>query len=298
MRARHWIVFIAAFVLFVQPPAAVDAAKNNKSPGQRGSKNKKNNNKKKSGGGSSVAKVSNNLRQKFGGIAAGKLPAALISYQTAKSKVKDAELALTRLMRDIEIDKQENRREIARRVQLARETYVNSERYYGETMVRIRNRLKRDSQYRNTKSELSRARDRYDQHKAENGGSTDAILALGEIVELESQLEEMEYDAMGTDQDALQAKSNYEDAKRDYNAARRELLDADHGSDFNRSAVKQAYQAVEDARRQAAAKGRIVQQYKYLIKTATFQRTVLGAGGSKTSGGKNKARKAKKGKRR
>ena len=102
--------------------------------------------------------------------------------------------------------------------------------------------------------------------------------------------------AMGVDQEALQAKTRYQQAKQDYLDSRRELINSN--SDFNghRSQIKLAYQNVEDARRDAAAKGRIVQQYKDLIKTATFQRQTLGAGTAKSTG--NRARRAKKGKSR
>lgn len=299
MHARLLIVLVAAISLIAMPTTPAHAAKKGSSPGKKGSQGKKSNNKKNngSGGGSSVAKVSNNLRQKFGGIAAGKLPEAVIAYANARAKVKDAESSLTRLMRDLAAQKIEDRREVATRVQLARETYINAERYYGETMRRIQNRLKTDSQYRNLKSDLAKAQEKYNDVKQEDPESNESILTLGEVVDLESQLKELEYDAMGTDKEGLQAKSNYEDAKRDYNSTRRELLEIDHGSSGNRAQVKQAYQEVEDARRFASAKAHEVQQYKSLIKTATFQKTVLGTSSpNKNSGGK--ARKARKPNRR
>lgn len=298
MPFRRLTILLTAFVLIALPVASVDAAKK----GSSGSPGKKKNNKSKSkgGGGSSVAKVSTNLRSKFGGIAAGKLPAALIAYSAARSAIHDAETKLTRLLRDIQSQKDSNRREISNSILLARETYVQSERDYAQTMVRIRTRLRRDNEYRVLKSDLADAREALEAARKEDPSGSDAILALGEVIDLEAQMQEMEYDAMGTDQDAMQAKTDFEDAKRNYNASRRELLTSGNDYNSNRSQVKQAYEAVEDARRAAAAKGRIVQQYKSLIHTATFQRPTIGSRSTKVASGRknnknnNKNKKKKK----
>ena len=274
------LTIVLACVLVIDLTGVADSAHGYpRSPGQQ--KNKKNQRKGKqqkshgNGAPATVAGVSVNLRQTFGQIAAGKLPQAMLDYQAAANRVREADAYLAKIQREVETTRQGVRVEVATRVTDLRRDAVQVNRDYAEAMLRIQERLKTNGTYRAVSLQLEKARSKYDSEAALNSTGSEAILALGAVSRFEKQLKEMENEALNADQDAVSAKSAYDDLKQQYKDAQRELYTAP-GESGRRQEIADAYEALVIARRDAAAKARIVAEYKSLLHTATHVKPMVG----------------------
>ncbi len=255
-----------------------------RSPGQQKNKNKKKsggNKRSSSGGGggsaapATVPGVSMNLRNNFGQIAASRLPQAILDYEAAANRVREADAYLVKIQREVEMARQGTRVEVATRVSELRRDAVQVNKDYAEAMLRVQERLRTNSLYRSASLQMEKARSKYDAHAALSPTSSEAILALGEVSRHEKQLKEMENEAINADQDALSAKTAYEELKQQYKDTQRELH-APPAESGRRQEIADAYAALVNARRDAAAKARILAEYKALIHAATYQKPIVG----------------------
>lgn len=251
-----------------------------RSPSQKNkSKGKTNKNKGKSSAPArapaTVPGVSINLRNTFGQIAASKLPQAILDYEAAANRVREAEIYLVKIQREVEVSRQGTRAEVAGRVADLRRDAIDVNKDYAEAMLRVQEKLRTNSLYRSVSLQLEKARSNYDVNAALSATSSETILALGQVSRYEKQLKEMENEAINADQDALNAKTAYEELKQQYKDTQRELI-APPAESGRRQEIADAYQALVVARRDAAAKARIVAEYKSLLHTATYQKPIVG----------------------
>ena len=277
------LLIVVLGVFLVDVPGLVDQAHGYpRSPSQK-NKNNKNNNKNKSknknsassGAPATVSGVSINLRNNFGQIAASKLPQAILDYEAAANRVREAEIYLVKVQREVEISRQGTRTEVAGRVADLRRDAIEVNKNYAEAMLRVQEKLRTNSLYRSVSLQLEKARSNYDVNAALSATSSETLLALGEVSRLEKQLKEMENEAISADQDALNAKTAYDELRQQYKDTQRELI-APPAESGRRQEIADAYQALVVARRDAAAKARIVAEYKSLLHTATYQKPIVG----------------------